>query len=129
MSRNKKHFDIDRIVRNAEMLSIPEIYENFLYECEDPDGFHEVEEEIEEVVGLLPENTSILDLPKIICGNRKTKVYGKATCSATNGHSMLNGALPDCIVFQSKNEAARSGYRPCAKCMQEEYLKWKASRC
>jgi hypothetical protein len=128
MSSNKKHFDIERIVHNAELLSIPEIYDNFLYECEDPDGFHEVEEEIDELGGLLPEDISILDLPKIICGNKRTRVYGKAICSATNGHSIINSSLPVCVVFQSEDEAIRLGYRPCAKCMQQEYAKWKAHK-
>ena len=122
-----KHYDIERIVQNAQLLSIPEIYENFLYECEDPDGFHEVEEEINEFVDLLPEGISILDLPKTICGNKRTKVYGKATCSSTNGHSILNSTLTGCMLFKSVDEATGLGYRPCARCFPKEYAEWKSS--
>ncbi len=127
MSGIKKHYDIERIVQNAELLSVPEIYESFLYECEDPDGFHEVEEEIDEFAGLLPEGLSILDLPKTICGNKRTKIFGKATCSATNGHLVLNSTLSDSMVFESKEEAISLGYRPCARCMPKDYAKWRAS--
>lgn len=128
MKKGIKHYDIERIVRNAETLSNPQIYECFLYECEDPDGFAEIEDEITELANLLPNGLSVLDLPNMICGNSKTKVYGKATCAATNGHLVLNRNNPNSVAFDNTDVAKAAGYRPCAKCMKEDYLRWKKER-
>lgn len=125
MRNKRKHYDIERIVHNAETLSDPQVYESFLYECEDPEGFAEIENEITELSEILPAGISVLDLPSTICGNRKTKVYGKATCVATNGHLILNSDNPYGEIFDSIHEAEAAGYRPCSKCMKDDYLKWK----
>ena len=121
----RKHFDIERIIKNTQILSIPEVYECFLYECEDPDGFQEIESEIEEFAELLPDGISILDLPNKFSGNKRTKVFGKASCSATNGHLILNKNAKDRQIFDNADEAEALGFRPCAKCMNEAYIKWK----
>lgn len=125
MKKEIKHFDIEQIVRNAETLSNPQIYECFLYECEDPEGFAEIEDEISELVTLLPDNISILDLPNMICGNKKTKIFGRATCSATGGHLLLDSDNPYSVIFDNIDAAKAVGYRPCSKCMKDDYLKWK----
>lgn len=122
---DKKHYDIGRIVRNAETLSDPQMYECFIYDCEDPKGFADVESEIEEIENLLPEGIGILDLPKLFSGNKHTKIFGKATCSSTIGHQILLGNNTNRVLFHSENEALKSGFRPCAKCMPEQYEKWK----
>lgn len=121
----RKHYDIGRIVQNAVLLSDPQIYENFLYETDDPEGFEQIEGEIEELSEMLPEGIGVLDLPEMICGNMKTKVYGKATCSSTNGHLILNNKTMNRVIFHSEAEAIAAGYRPCAICFPEAYDKWK----
>ena len=118
----KRRFDFDRIIRNVQTLSIPEVYECFLYECEDPDGFYEIENEIEELADLLPKGIGILDLPNTFSGNKRTKVFGIASCSASNGHQILE---PDGLIFDNVDEAISLGFRPCARCMPTEYAKWK----
>lgn len=122
---DKKHFDFERIIKNAQTLLIPEVYECFLYDCEDPDGFHEIEDEIEELAELLPQGIDILDLPNIYSGNRRTKVFGKASCSATNGHLILEQDGTGRQLFENAVEAIALSFRPCARCMPVEYAKWK----
>ena len=124
MSRNK-HYDIERIIHNAEILSIPEAYECFIYECDDPDGFHEIEAELCEFASILPEGINILDLPNVLSGNKQTKVFGKGSCSSTNGHLIVNKDDSKRILFENEKAALSSGFRPCAKCLPEVYKEWK----
>ena len=122
------HYDINRIVQNAKLLSDPQIYECFVYDCEDSEGLEEIESEINELANLLPSGISVLDLPKTLCGNRKTKIYGTAVCSATNGHSILDNGSSSRVILKSEKEAQELGLRPCAKCKPEEYAKWKMNK-
>ena len=53
-------------------------------------------------------------------GNRKLKIYGTLSCSSGKRMKAQNR-----VFFKSAEEAANEGYRPCARCMREEYLRWK----
>ena len=120
----RKHYDIDRIVRNAELLNDSQICESFMYGCDDLDALDQIETEIDELEALLPDGVNVLDLPNMFCGSNKTKVFGKATCSATNGHSIVNLDYRSGHIFESKDEAIKLGFRPCARCMRKEYAEW-----
>lgn len=123
---NNKHYDIHQVVSNAYLLSDSTIADCFYYECEDLDAVQDVLDEIEEFSSLLPNGVGIKDLENIICGNKNTRIYGRAVCSATDGHPILHGDNENNrVMFASEDEAKRLGYRPCAKCLQDEYKKWK----
>lgn len=53
-------------------------------------------------------------------GNSKLKIYGKLSC--TSGKRMKKEKR---VFFQSPEEAAVQGFRPCGHCMRREYKKWK----
>ncbi len=125
MNEKRKHFDIASIIKNTQVLSIPEVFDCFLYECEEPDKFQIVLDEIEEFSALLPNGIGILDLPNVYSGNKRTKIYGKASCSATEGHLILKKDEKDRKLFDNPDEAESLGFRPCSKCMPEAYSKWK----
>ena len=123
--KTKKHYDIERIIYNAEILSMPGAYECFIYECDDPDGFNEIESELIEFESMLPDGIGILDLPNVLSGNRRTKVFGKASCSSTGGHLILRKEDCDRVLFDNEAIALSAGFRPCAKCLPESYIEWK----
>lgn len=116
---------IGRVVKNAQMLSIPEIADCFFYECEDYEGLNSIIEEIDELRDSLPEGIGILDLPETYCGNTKSKIFGVATCEATHGHKFFEEDANSRIFFESPENAYELGYRPCRRCMHEAYLDWK----
>ncbi|MFB9843208.1 Ada metal-binding domain-containing protein [Mucilaginibacter ginsenosidivorans] len=54
-------------------------------------------------------------------GNKKLKIYGTLSCVSGKRMKMQNR-----VFFQSEQEAKAMGYRPCAHCMRQAYLIWKA---
>ena len=120
-----KHYNIMRIIQNVEILNMPEAYDCFFYDCDDYDGFCEIEAEICEFAAMLPDGIEILDLPNILSGNKRTKVFGKASCSSTDGHLILRKEDCDRVLFDNETIALSAGFRPCAKCLQESYIEWK----
>jgi DNA/RNA endonuclease YhcR with UshA esterase domain len=58
-----------------------------------------------------------------LAGNGKLKIYGTLNCSSGKRMKTDNR-----VFFKSEAEALSLGYRPCAHCMREGYLKWKASK-
>ncbi|WP_325383727.1 Ada metal-binding domain-containing protein [Mucilaginibacter sp.] len=54
-------------------------------------------------------------------GNKKLKVYGTLNCAS--GKRMKVGNR---VFFRSEQEAKEMGFRPCAHCMRQAYLLWKA---
>ncbi|AYL94057.1 Ada metal-binding domain-containing protein [Mucilaginibacter celer] len=52
----------------------------------------------------------------------KLKIYGLLKCPAGKRMKVENR-----VFFASEDEALRAGYRPCGRCMKEDYLKWKTS--
>lgn len=58
-------------------------------------------------------------------GNNKLRIYGRLNCKNVinwikKGHYMQNR-----VFFRDEKTAISAGYRPCAKCMPEEYKLWK----
>lgn len=90
----KKRYDIKRIADNAEILIIPETVDCFAYgdlDEESTNSFNNIVDEIDEFNRLLPDGVFACDLNSLLLGNSKTRVYGKATCNALQGHLMLDG--------------------------------------
>ncbi len=59
----------------------------------------------------------------ILGGNMSLKIYGTLQCKSGKKMKRENR-----IFFSSEEEAITEGYRPCAHCMREKYLKWKTNR-
>jgi methylphosphotriester-DNA--protein-cysteine methyltransferase len=53
-------------------------------------------------------------------GNIPAKIYGKLTCSAGKRMKKKNRTF-----FVDRNEAILAGFRPCGKCLHQEYKIWK----
>jgi hypothetical protein len=53
-------------------------------------------------------------------GNMPAKIYGMLSCASGKRMKAANR-----VFFQNEAEAIAAGYRPCAHCMRQKYLKWK----
>ncbi|HUP10934.1 MAG TPA: Ada metal-binding domain-containing protein [Niastella sp.] len=51
------------------------------------------------------------------------KIYGTLRCASGKRVKAKNR-----VFFKNEAEAIAAGYRPCAHCMREKYLKWKLVR-
>lgn len=65
-------------------------------------------------------HTFIRDKTICFAGNEKLKIYGTLNCSSGKRMKKENR-----VFFKSQKEAIKSGYRPCAQCMNADYKKWK----
>lgn len=55
-------------------------------------------------------------------GYKKAKIYGLLNCSSGKGMKTENR-----VFFKDVKEAVINGYRPCGRCLPEEYKLWKVS--
>lgn len=64
-------------------------------------------------------------IPGVLGGNKKLKIYGRLDCK--NALNWINRGkyVENRVFFESEEKAIEAGFRPCAKCMRKEYLKWK----
>ena len=66
---------------------------------------------------------SLIKNQKILLGgNKRLKIYGKLSCKSGKKMKKENR-----VFFGSEEEALAVGYRPCARCMRVQYLKWKST--
>lgn len=56
----------------------------------------------------------------VLAGNRRLNIYGKLSCKS--GKRMH---IKHRVLFLSMQEAIQNGFRPCAHCMKQAYIKWK----
>lgn len=65
--------------------------------------------------------------PGTLGGYRRRKIYGRLDCPSAlrhiaNGHYVQHRAF-----FADEFTAIAAGYRPCAKCMPNQYALWKST--
>lgn len=65
------------------------------------------------------------DSPGELGGNSKDKLYGLLDCSAANS-ALAKGYASHRVFFADEAAAIAAGYRPCGRCMREQYKKWAA---
>ena len=53
-------------------------------------------------------------------GNKKLKIYGRLLCASGKRMKSVNR-----VFFFSEEEALREGYRPCGRCLPDQYRVWK----
>ena len=61
-------------------------------------------------------------------GYSRRKIYGRLDCKSANRAIANGGYIKYRVFFKDEETAIKAGYRPCAKCMPEEYAKWKAKQ-
>lgn len=74
-----------------------------------------------------PDGTRVTSTtPGTLGGYRKERRYGRLDCKVAR-HAIQNGRLYEQqrVFFADEATAKAAGYRPCAKCMPEEYKEWK----
>jgi methylphosphotriester-DNA--protein-cysteine methyltransferase len=65
------------------------------------------------------------DLPGLLGGNRRLKIYGRLDCPSAL-RALPRGYAKRRVFFADEAAAVAAGYRPCAVCMPAEYRRWKA---
>lgn len=58
-------------------------------------------------------------------GHRKLKIYGRLDCTSALRYIEKGQYVKYRVFFADEKTAIAAGYRPCAKCMPDEYKKWK----
>jgi hypothetical protein len=63
--------------------------------------------------------------PGMLGGNATLKIYGRLDCTRAVAALPL-GYAKHRVFFADEQTAIRAGYRPCGRCMHEQYAVWKA---
>ena len=64
--------------------------------------------------------------PGTVGGHCKLKIYGKLDCPSALLHISNGKYVQHRVFFADQRIAEQAGYRPCAKCMRDEYIQWKS---
>jgi methylphosphotriester-DNA--protein-cysteine methyltransferase len=67
------------------------------------------------------------ETPGTFAGNSTLQIYGRLDCARAIAALPL-GYAKHRVFFADEDAAIRAGYRPCARCMHERYVVWKAGR-
>ncbi len=65
------------------------------------------------------------DVPGTLGGHRRTRIYGRLDCAGAARAIARGGYVENRVFFLDEAVAVAAGYRPCARCMPEEYRRWK----
>ena len=74
-----------------------------MYRLLGPDGFYES------------------DVPGVLGGNEKTRVYGRLDCRSPKVGLAKGTYQRHRVFFASEKLAIASGFHPCGKCMRDSY--------
>ena len=76
---------------------------------------------------LLQPDGSLLESaqPGTLGGNSTLRIYGRLDCARAVAALPL-GYARHRVFFADEGAAILAGYRPCARCMHEQYVIWKA---
>jgi methylphosphotriester-DNA--protein-cysteine methyltransferase len=66
--------------------------------------------------------------PGTLGGHRRTKVYGTLDCAGALRWIAKGHYVRHRVFFVDRATAIASGYRPCARCLPDEYVAWKRKR-
>ena len=66
--------------------------------------------------------------PGKLGGHRKLKIYGRLDCPSAKKWIEKGHYVSNRVFFANEAIALAAGYRPCAKCMPEQYKKWKEQK-
>lgn len=63
--------------------------------------------------------------PGELGGYRPKRIYGRLDCPSVLRAIAKGGYVEHRVFFADEQAAIAAGYRPCGKCMKEQYAKWK----
>lgn len=73
--------------------------------------------------------SSYSSVPGQFGGHRRNRVYGRLDCKVARRAIAMGGSYgQQRVFFADEKTAIAAGYRPCAKCMPDEYKAWKAKQ-
>jgi len=58
-------------------------------------------------------------------GHKKLKIYGRLDCPSALKYIEKGQYVQHRVFFKDEETAIAAGYRPCARCMKDEYRRWK----
>ncbi|WP_211452200.1 Ada metal-binding domain-containing protein [Collimonas antrihumi] len=61
-------------------------------------------------------------------GHRRSHIYGRLDCRAALQAIAKGGYVKNRVFFLNQADAEAAGYRPCAVCLPQGYLRWKAQQ-
>ena len=64
--------------------------------------------------------------PGVLGGNRRGRIYGRLDCPSALRAIARGGYIKHRVFFADEGTAVAAGYRPCARCMPDQYAAWKA---
>ena len=64
--------------------------------------------------------------PGTLGGHRATRIYGRLDCPSALWAIERGGYVAHRVFFADETTAIAAGYRPCARCLPDEYRRWRA---
>ncbi len=62
--------------------------------------------------------------PGTLGGHRRSRIYGRLDCPAALSALRRGGYAEHRVFFADEPTAVAAGYRPCGRCLREEYRAW-----
>ncbi|HET9660953.1 MAG TPA: Ada metal-binding domain-containing protein [Thermomicrobiales bacterium] len=66
------------------------------------------------------------ETPGTLGGYKPSKIYGRLDCPSALRAIAKGGYVKHRVFFADEATAIAAGYRPCARCLPEQYKAWKA---
>ena len=63
--------------------------------------------------------------PGTLGGHKASRIYGRLDCPSAMRAINRGGYTKHRVFFADEATAVAAGYRPCARCMPEQYRSWK----
>jgi methylphosphotriester-DNA--protein-cysteine methyltransferase len=63
--------------------------------------------------------------PGTVGGHRATRIYGRLDCPSALRALASGGYTKHRVFFADEATAVAAGYRPCARCLPDQYQAWK----
>jgi len=64
--------------------------------------------------------------PGTLGGHRRTRIYGRLDCPSALRAIARGGYVAHRVFFADEATARAAGYRPCARCLPQQYAAWRA---
>jgi methylphosphotriester-DNA--protein-cysteine methyltransferase len=65
--------------------------------------------------------------PGLVGGHRGTRIFGRLDCPTARRAIARGGYVRHRVFFADEATARAAGYRPCARCLPQQYGEWKAA--
>ena len=65
--------------------------------------------------------------PGVLGGHRRTRIFGRLDCPSALRAIERGGYVADRVFFANESVARAAGFRPCARCLPQEYAAWRSA--